>query len=93
MSAASDLGTEDEIRQLLEKIPQLRAEIAKVIIGQQGVIEELLTAFIAGGHCLLEGPAGLGQDAADPHPRGSGAVNVSSHPVHARPDAIGHHRH
>jgi MoxR-like ATPase len=58
MSAASDLGTEDEIRQLLEKIPQLRAEIAKVIIGQQGVIEELLTAFIAGGHCLLEGLPG-----------------------------------
>jgi hypothetical protein len=45
MSAASDLGTEDEIRQLLEKIPQLRAEIGKVIIGQQGVIEELLTAL------------------------------------------------
>jgi MoxR-like ATPase len=61
MSAASDLGTEDEIRQLLEKIPQLRAEIAKVIIGQQGVIEELLTAFIAGGHCLLEGLPGLGK--------------------------------
>jgi MoxR-like ATPase len=61
MSAATDLGTEDEIRQLLAKIPQLRAEIGKVIIGQQGVIEELLTAFIAGGHCLLEGLPGLGK--------------------------------
>jgi MoxR-like ATPase len=61
MSAAPELGTEDEIRQLLAKIPQLRAEIGKVIIGQQGVIEELLTAFVAGGHCLLEGLPGLGK--------------------------------
>jgi MoxR-like ATPase len=53
--------TEGDVHQLLEKIPQLRAEIGKVIIGQQGVIEELLTAFLAGGHCLLEGLPGLGK--------------------------------
>ncbi len=40
---------------------RLRAEIAKVIIGQQAVVEELLTAFLAGGHCLLEGVPGLGK--------------------------------
>jgi len=36
---------EDDVRRLLAKIPPLRAEIGKVIIGQQTVIEELLTAF------------------------------------------------
>ena len=46
---------EEEVARLLEKIPKLRAEIGKVIIGQQAVVEELLTAFLAGGHCLLEG--------------------------------------
>ena len=53
--------TEPEIQTLLSRIPQLRAEIGKAIIGQQEVVEELLTAFIAGGHCLLEGLPGLGK--------------------------------
>jgi len=53
--------TEEDVQQLLAKLPLLRAELGKVIIGQQGVIEELLTAFIAGGHCLIEGLPGLGK--------------------------------
>ncbi len=57
---ASDTG-EQEIQGLLAKLPLLRAEIAKVIIGQQPVIEELLTAVLASGHCLLEGLPGLGK--------------------------------
>ncbi len=52
---------ESQIEPLLAKIPRLREEIAKVIIGQKEVVEELLTAFIAGGHCLLEGLPGLGK--------------------------------
>ena len=38
---------------------RIRAEIHKVIVGQEGVIEELLTALFAGGHCLLIGVPGL----------------------------------
>ena len=53
--------TEEQVHALLEKIPRLRQEIGKVIIGQQAVVEELLTAFLAGGHCLLEGLPGLGK--------------------------------
>ena len=37
----------------------IMSEIRKVIIGQERVIEELLTAFFAGGHCLLIGVPGL----------------------------------
>ena len=51
----------EEVHALLEKIPRLRQEIGKAIIGQQAVVEELLTAFLAGGHCLLEGLPGLGK--------------------------------
>lgn len=53
--------TESEIESLLAQLPRLRAEIAKVIVGQTAVVEELLTAFLAGGHCLLEGLPGLGK--------------------------------
>ena len=52
---------EQNVHALLAKVPLLRQEIAKVIVGQQEVVEELLTAFIAGGHCLLEGLPGLGK--------------------------------
>ena len=44
---------------LVAKLPQLRNEIGKVIIGQQEVISEVLIALLAGGHCLLEGVPGL----------------------------------
>jgi MoxR-like ATPase len=37
----------------------LQRELGRVIIGQQAVIEEILTGFLAGGHCLLRGVPGL----------------------------------
>ncbi len=37
----------------------LQGEIAKVIIGQKAVIDELLIALFSGGHCLLVGVPGL----------------------------------
>ncbi len=58
MSSRTDLTAAD-IDRLLEKLATLRAEIQKVIVGQHEAIEQLLTAFIAGGHCLLEGVPGL----------------------------------
>ncbi len=38
---------------------RLTEEIGRVIVGQSGVIEELLIALFAKGHCLLEGVPGL----------------------------------
>src|SRR5262249_59003817 len=40
---------------------RLRSEIAKVIVGQDDIVEGTLTALIAGGHVLLEGVPGLGK--------------------------------
>ena len=48
-----------DIQQLLDKIPQLRKSIQQVIIGQEEVIDQLLIAFMTGGHVLLEGVPGL----------------------------------
>ncbi|MBU1823110.1 MAG: AAA family ATPase, partial [Bacteroidetes bacterium] len=44
---------------LVAKLPALRQEIGKVIVGQQEAISEILIALLAGGHCLLEGVPGL----------------------------------
>src|SRR5580658_2303258 len=37
----------------------LKAELGKVLVGQDAVVHRLLLAFIAGGHVLLEGVPGL----------------------------------
>jgi len=42
-------------------IAQMRHEIRQVILGQDTVIEQVLAAFLAGGHVLLEGKPGLGK--------------------------------
>lgn len=39
----------------------IRAEVGKMIVGQEGVIAGVLTALMAGGHVLLEGVPGLGK--------------------------------
>jgi len=50
---------EQQITVLLNKLSQVSDEIAKVIVGQQAIIDELLISILAGGHCLLEGVPGL----------------------------------
>jgi MoxR-like ATPase len=42
-------------------LTRVRAEIGRVIVGQQRVVERVLVALLAGGHCLLEGAPGLGK--------------------------------
>ncbi|MDB5090789.1 MAG: family ATPase [Mucilaginibacter sp.] len=51
--------TENDVKTLLSKLPQLKTEIQKIIVGQEHILDELLVAFLAGGHCLLEGVPGL----------------------------------
>jgi MoxR-like ATPase len=50
---------ESHVQTLLGKLTQLKAEIGKVIVGQEAIVEEMLVALLAGGHCLLEGVPGL----------------------------------
>ena len=40
-------------------VSSLQKELRRVIVGQDEVISEILTAFLAGGHCLLRGVPGL----------------------------------
>ncbi len=51
--------TESEVAVVLDRFAALRTEIGKVIVGQQAAVDELLVAFLAGGHALLEGVPGL----------------------------------
>ena len=56
------MSVEEEARvveQIREGRARIRAELAKVIIGQEEVIEQLLICLFAGGHCLITGAPGL----------------------------------
>jgi MoxR-like ATPase len=60
-AAAGELSQDD--MQALEKLKgaftTVRQELAKVIVGQDQVVEQLLIAIFSQGHCLLEGVPGL----------------------------------
>jgi len=62
MSAAPAVATSDEldaIARLGDARRKLKSEIAKVIIGQEQIVDDLLTAIFARGHCLMIGVPGL----------------------------------
>jgi MoxR-like ATPase len=52
---------EDRARTFRDRFFALSDEIGKVIVGQKGVIEGVLTCLFAGGNALLEGVPGLGK--------------------------------
>ncbi|HEY6193195.1 MAG TPA: MoxR family ATPase [Bacteroidota bacterium] len=49
----------EAVAALRESFAAIKAEIAKVIIGQDEVVEQLLISLLARGHCLLVGVPGL----------------------------------
>ncbi len=57
--------TEDSLSQALDlfraDFQRLKSELARVIVGQTQILDDLLVALIAGGHVLLEGVPGLGK--------------------------------
>src|SRR5215207_9183412 len=56
--AATD-GDLQAIARLGAARTRLKQEIAKVIIGQEAIVDDLLTALFARGHCLMIGVPGL----------------------------------
>jgi MoxR-like ATPase len=55
------MNTEEQIQSFRQAYAALRAELGKVIVGQDSVVEGTLIALFAGGHVLLEGVPGLGK--------------------------------
>jgi MoxR-like ATPase len=62
MSEAPVANTErdlEAVKWLSQNYSAIKAELGKVIVGQEDVIDELLIAIFARGHCMLEGVPGL----------------------------------
>ena len=52
---------EDKISKFLDAQNSLKAEIGKVIVGQDAIVDGTINALFANGHVLLEGVPGLGK--------------------------------
>jgi MoxR-like ATPase len=55
------MTTEQKIQTFRQSWDQLRAEIGRVMVGAESIVDGTLTAIFAGGHVLLEGVPGLGK--------------------------------
>jgi MoxR-like ATPase len=59
MSNASDATSPDVVREAREAFSRLKSEIHKVIVGQDAVVDQMLTAIFCRGHVVVVGVPGL----------------------------------
>ena len=76
----------ERAQELMEACRKIRHEVAKTIVGQDEVIQQLLIAILARGHCLLQGVPGLAKtlmvrSLAD-------AMHLSFHRIQFTPDLM-----
>lgn len=58
---SSDAAFQQEVDLFRQRYKDVKAEIGKVIVGHDEIVQGVLTAMLVGGHCLLEGAPGLGK--------------------------------
>jgi len=57
--ASSESNDVQLVEQLNKKVSEIKSEIAKVIVGQDEIINQLIISLLSRGHCLLVGVPGL----------------------------------
>ena len=55
------MSTESQITAFRDTFARLRQSIGRVLVGQDEIVDGVLTAIFSGGHVLLEGVPGLGK--------------------------------
>ncbi len=76
----------ENIKQESYLITQLKSEVAKIIVGQEYMLDRLLIALLADGHVLLEGVPGLAKTLAIKTL--SEAINVQFSRIQFTPDLL-----
>lgn len=51
----------ERVKAFSEKITQVKSELAKDVVGQKDIIDNVIIAIVAGGNVLLEGVPGVGK--------------------------------
>jgi MoxR-like ATPase len=87
MDQASATGlTEEEIKQASQWVYPLRAEIGRYLIGQQDLVDRLISVLLVKGHVLLEGVPGLAKTLA--LKTLAQLVNADFHRIQFTPDML-----
>ena len=86
MSSTGISAINDKVRADSAFVAPLRAEIEKVIVGQQYLVDRLLVGLLANGHVLLEGVPGLAKTLAVKTL--SQAINASFSRIQFTPDLL-----
>ena len=60
VSTDSQKAEQQLFERLVSARTQIYAELGKAIVGQREVIDQILIALFAGGHCLITGASGSG---------------------------------
>jgi MoxR-like ATPase len=61
MNTPAPVLTEDKLQQACQLLAALRAELARAVIGQRAVVDQVLIGLLADAHVLIEGVPGLGK--------------------------------
>ena len=56
-----NLAEIERVKMFSEKVAKIKSEIAKDVVGQSDIIENVIIAIVAGGNVLLEGVPGVGK--------------------------------
>jgi len=78
-----DLAALERLKQAHDSV---RAQLARVIVGQHDVLEQLLVAIFSQGHCILEGVPGLAKTLMVSTL--AGALDLSFHRIQFTPDLM-----
>lgn len=76
----------EQVQAVASWIPKLRAEIGRVIVGQEQLVDRLLVGLLANGHVLLEGVPGLAKTLSVRIL--ANAIQASFHRIQFTPDLL-----
>lgn len=60
----TEMPNETDLEHLQSAFLAIRQQLAKAVVSQDAVIEQMMIALLAGGHCLYEGPPGAAKSLA-----------------------------
>ena len=77
-----------ELHELAAQVGRLHeqtlAGVAEVVVGMNDVVTQMLTSMLAGGHVLLEGVPGTGEDYSLPNVFSRAGNQLPTDSIHAR---------
>lgn len=83
----------EKVKNFSRAISDIKTEIRKDVVGQEEIVDSVITAIIAGGNVLLEGVPGVGKTRLVRSFLQGAFSALLAHSVHTRPHALGRNGH